>query len=497
MSERQHYNVTLAILTLAGIAFALQQTMVDSGAACAPARPGHDDRLGDVAPDRLPPDRLGLDAAAREARRPVREEAAARDQPGIFFVGCVGAAAAPNIWVLIAFRMVQGTGGAVFPLSFSIIKDEFPPEKVGVAVGIVSSVFAVGGGLGLVLSGLIVDHVSWRWLFIVGAFGVGVAAVCIHFFVPESPVMTKSRVDVPGAALLSVGLVCLLLALTEGEAWGWHSGRIVGLFAGAALALVAWVFVELRIPEPMVDMRMLAHRPVLLTNLTAMIAGFAMFGSFVLIPNFVQTPTGLSASVAAMVDYGFGATSTQAGLYLLPGALGGFFSGPLAGIFGKRYGSKWPLAVGMLMASGGIAILAVWHSEPWHIVLGMFVLGAGVPAAFAAMAKLIVDAVRPTETGIATGMNTVMRTIGGVIGGQLGAAILTAKTIPGTDVPTEGAYTTAFWMSAVAALAGAVLALFVTRLRRADRALPISTEGRILRGVSRGTRGGLRRSSSG
>ena len=119
---------------------------------------------------------------------------------------------------------MQGAGGAVFPLSFAIIKDEFPPEKVGVAVGIVSSVFAVGGGLGLVLSGVIVDHVSWRWLFVVGAIGVGVAAVLIHRFVPESPVKTQSRVDVPGAALLSVGLVCLLLALTEGESWGWALG---------------------------------------------------------------------------------------------------------------------------------------------------------------------------------------------------------------------------------------------------------------------------------
>ncbi len=477
MRERQHYNVTLAILTLAGIAFALQQTMV------IPALPALQRELDTttVWATWLLTGFLLTASVATPLLGKLGDQYGKKRllviSLGIFFVGCVGAAAAPNIWVLIAFRMVQGTGGAVFPLSFAIIKDEFPPEKVGVAVGIVSSVFAVGGGLGLVLSGLIVDHVSWRWLFVVGALGVGIAAVCIHFFVPESPVMTKSRVDVPGAALLSVGLVCLLLALTEGEAWGWQSGRIVGLFAGAAIALIAWALVELRIPEPMVDMRMLAHRPVLLTNLTAMIAGFAMFGSFVLIPNFVQTPTGLSASVAAMVDYGFGATSTQAGLYLLPGALGGFFSGPLAGILGRRYGSKWPLALGMLMASGGITILAVWHSRPWHIVLGMFVLGAGVPFAFAAMAKLIVDAVRPTETGVGTGVNTVMRTIGGVIGGQLGAAILTAKTIPGTDVPTEGAFVTAFWMSAVAAFAGAVLALFVTRLRRSDRALPISPRG--------------------
>jgi MFS family permease len=212
---------------------------------------------------------------------------------------------------------------------------------------------------------------------------------------------------------------------------------------------------------------MLARRPVLITNLTALIAGFAMFGSFVLIPNFVEIPRGLSASVAHMVDYGFGASSTKAGLYLLPSALSGFFSGPLAGILGKRYGSKWPLALGMLLASVGIGLLAEWHTRPWHIVLGALVLGVGLPFTFAAMAKLIVDSVRPVETGVATGVNTVMRTIGGVIGGQVGAAILTAKTISGTHVPTQGAFATAFWMSAVAAFVGAVLAIFVTPLRKA------------------------------
>jgi len=202
-----------------------------------------------------------------------------------------------------------------------------------------------------------------------------------------------------------------------------------------------------------------------------------MFGSFVLIPNFVEIPRDLSASVARMVDYGFGASSTKAGLYLLPSALSGFLSGPLAGILGKRYGSKWPLALGMLIASIGIGLLAEWHSRPWHILLGALVLGIGLPFTFAAMAKLIVDSVRPIETGVATGVNTVMRTIGGVVGGQVGAAILTAEKIPGTHVPTEGAFATAFWMSAVAAFVGAVLAVFVTPLRSTDRGLPISNRG--------------------
>src|SRR5215210_6672251 len=113
----------------------------------------------------------------------------------LFSVGCLGAALAPNIWALIGFRALAGAGGAVFPLSYAIIRDEFPREKVGVAIGLVSAVFGIGGGIGIVLSGLIVDNLSWRWLFIVGAAGIGVAVVLVHRFVPESPIKTPSRID--------------------------------------------------------------------------------------------------------------------------------------------------------------------------------------------------------------------------------------------------------------------------------------------------------------
>jgi EmrB/QacA subfamily drug resistance transporter len=460
--ERQHYNVTLAALTFAGIAFALQQTMI------IPALPELQRDL-DTTTAWVTWLLTGFLLVASVAT-PLLGKLG--DQYGkerlllislsVFFAGSVAAVFAPNIAVLIVCRSIQGVGAAVFPLSFSIIRDEFPPEKISVGVGVVSSVFAVGGGLGLVLSGLIVDNLSWRWLFVVGATGVGIALVLVHRFVPESPIKTPSRVDVPGAVLLSAGLIALLLALTEGESWGWSSGRILGLFALAAVSLVGWGVVETRVPEPMVDMRMLAQRTVLLTNVTAFIVGFAMFGSFVLVPNFVEMPSGLPESVARLVDYGFGASTTQAGLYLVPASLAGFLSGPLAGVLARRYGAKWPLALGMALTTIAIVLLAVFHDRPLHIVIGMSVLGAGAPLAFAAMAMLIVSTVRPTETGVATGVNTVMRTIGGVVGGQLGAAVLTADTIAGTQVPAESAFTTAFRVAAGAALLGTVVALFVT-----------------------------------
>jgi EmrB/QacA subfamily drug resistance transporter len=472
--RRQDYNVTLAILTIAGTAYALQQTMV------IPALPALQHELHTTTT--WVTWVLTVLLLVASVSTPVLGKLG--DQYGkgrilvislvLFFIGCVGAAAASNIWALIGFRAVQGLGAAVFPLSFAIIRDEFPPEKVGIGIGLVSAVFGIGGGFGIVLSGLIVDNISWRWLFIFGAIPVGISAVLVHRFVPESPIRTPSRIDFVGATLLCGGLVCLLLALTEGETWGWTSSRVLGLFAGSAAFFAIWVAAELRVPEPMVDMRMFVHRPVLLTNVCALITGFAMFGTFVLIPNFAETPRDLPAQTARLVHYGFDATATKAGLYLLPSSVTLLFAGPLAGLIGRRTGFKWPLVVGMLFASLSAAMLALWHDHPWQLLAAMPILGVGVGFAFAAMATLITEAVRPTETGIATGMNTVMRTVGGVVGGQVGAAILSAHLIRGTKVPAATGFEIAFAIAAVAALAGAVVAVFVTppRVRRRERLVP-------------------------
>jgi len=476
--ERQHYNVTLAILTLAGIAFALQQTMV------IPALPTLQRDLHTTTT--WVTWVLTVFLLVASVSTPILGKLG--DQYGkerllvislaLFLVGSIGAAAAWNIWALIGWRAVQGAGAAVFPLSYGIIRDEFPPEKVGVAIGLVSAVFGIGGGFGIVLSGVIVDNVSWRWLFIVGAVGIGAALVLVHRFIPESPIKTPSRVDYIGATLMSGGLIAMLLALTEGETWGWTSGRTLGLATAAVVLLVAWGMAELRVDEPMVDMRMLARREILFTNLTAMISGFAMFGTFVLVPNFVEIPHGLSTSLQHAVHYGFGASATKAGLYLLPSSVTLLFAGPLAGLIGKRVGFKWPLASGMLLVAASAGSLAAWHAKPWQILAAMPVLGIGVGFAFAAMATLITEAVRPTETGVATGMNTVMRTVGGVIGGQVGAALLTAHTIPGTNLPSVDGFKIAFIIAGVVALIGAGIAVFITppRLRRRERLVVSTTE---------------------
>ena len=469
-AERQHYGLTLGVLTLAAAAFALQQTMV------VPALPALERELDTtttwvtwVVTGFLLSAAVFTPILGKLGDRYGKERLLVVSL-AIFLAGCIGSAAAPDIWTLIGFRILSGAAGAVFPLSIGIIRDEFPPERMKVGIGLLSAVFGIGGGFGLVLSGLIVDHVSWRWLFVVGAVGVAVAIVMVHRFVPESPVRSTSRIDVPGAVLLSVVLATLLLALSEGTSWGWTSPAVLGLFAVSASSAVLWVALELRVDEPLIDIRVLAERSVLLTNATALISGFAMFGSFVLVPRFAEAPAGLPAAVAERIDYGFGASATMTGLYLLPGSLLMLFAGPTAGLLGRRFGSKWPLAIGMAIVALSATTLAALHAEPWQIVAAMAGLSLGVGFSFAAMAALITEAVDPTETGIAMGINTVMRTVGAVIGAQVGAVILAAETLEGTNVPTENAYVSAFVLAAVAAAVAAVRAVLGTPLRRRGRA---------------------------
>jgi EmrB/QacA subfamily drug resistance transporter len=441
-APRQHHNVTLAVLAVAALSYALLQTMV------APALPAIQRELdttttavtwvltvylltASIATPVL--GRLG-DIFGKERMLVV--------VLGVFALGSLVAALSHSIEMLVAGRAIQGAGGAIFPLAFGIIRDEFPAERVATGIGLISATFGIGGGGGLVLSGLIVDHLSYEWIFWFGFVVVVLAIVATHLWVPESPVKAPARIDFAGAALLSAGLVCLLLALSEGGRWGWGSPEIVGLFAAAAAILAAWVWFEQRTREPLVDIGLLRTRAVWTTNLTAFLTGFGMFGSFILIPQFVQTPES--------AGYGFGADVTAAGLFMLPSAVVMLVAGPLAGTLAGRVGSKVPLMIGTAATAVSFALLAAAHSEPWQVVVGVTLLGLGIGMSFASMANLIVEAVPQTQTGEATGMNTIMRTIGGAFGAQLAAVIVAEHVTAGSVFPSESGFTTAFVVGAVA-----------------------------------------------
>src|SRR4051794_5842102 len=329
-APRQHYNVTFAVLALAGISFALLQSLV------APALPAIQHSLhtttsavawvltayllsASVATPIL--GRLG-DMFGKE-RMLVLALAA-------LGLGSLVAALANSVEVLIAARVIQGLGGAIFPLAFGIIRDEFPRGRSAGAIALISALLGVGGGAGIVLAGPIVDHLGYHWLFWFPLIMVLIAGVAAVLFVPESPVKTPGRVNVVGALLLSAWLVCLLLATSEGSTWGWTDARVLGLYAAGIVLLVAWVRNEFRAVEPLVDMRMMRLRGVWTVNAAAFLIGAAMFCSFVLIPEFVE--------MLRSTGFGFGDNVTQAGLVLLPSTVMMLLFGPVSGRLTRRFG---------------------------------------------------------------------------------------------------------------------------------------------------------------
>ncbi|HEX8104807.1 MAG TPA: MFS transporter [Solirubrobacteraceae bacterium] len=455
---RQHYGVTLGVLTTGALAFALSQTMV------APALPEIQHALGTSTTGVTWVITIYLLTAS--VATPVLGRFG--DMYGknrmlvavlaIFGVGSAVAALSSSIGVLILGRAIQGVGGAIFPLAFGIIRDEFPREKVATGIGLISATFGIGGGAGLVLSGVIVDHLDYEWIFWLGLAVVVPAAIATRMFIPESPVKTPARIDWTGAALLSAALVALLLAVSEGEGWGWTSPGVLGLFAAAAVIAVVWVRLEMRVPEPLVDMRMMRTRAVAATNLTGLFVGFGMFSSFIVVPQFVQIPTS--------TGYGFGASVTVAGLFLAPSAVVMLIGGPIAGSLGTRFGSRFPLLLGCAIATVAFVFLALFHDARWHIYAGTALQGVGISFAFASMANLIVEAVPQSATGVATGMNAIMRTIGGSLGAQVVASVIAASVVAGGRLPAESGFTAAFAIAAGGTLAALLAALAIPTRRR-------------------------------
>jgi len=444
-ARRPHYNLTFAILALAGIAFALLQSLV------APA-------LRTIQTDLHTTTTTvawvftGYLLAASVATPIVGRLGDMFGKKRMLVVtlaivaaGTLVSALATSIGVLILGRVIQGAGGAIFPLAFAIIRDEFPRERIPTGIALISALLGVGGGLGIILAGPITEHLSYHWLFWLPLIAVVAACVAAQVVIPESPIRAPGRIDWAGAGLLTGWLVALLVAVSEAPSWGWGSARVLGLFGVSAVLLVLWVRFEDRVEAPLVDMRMMRLDAVWTTNLTALLLGAGMYSSFVLIPEFVELP--------ASGGVGFGSSVTEAGLFLLPATLGMLFVGPLSGHLAASFGAKVPLVLGCFLTALSYIWLAAEHGSSWDVYLSTTLMGAGIGFAFGAMANLIVAAVRPDETGVATGMNTILRTIGGALGSQISASVVAAST--------DRAFTTAFAISAGAVLVSFLVSLLV------------------------------------
>jgi len=355
----------------------------------------------------------------------------------ILAVGTLLAAVSSSLGVIIVARFIQGAAGGIFPLAFGIVRDEFPREKVAGSIGLLSSILGVGAGIGIVSAGLIVEHLNYHWLFWFPLAATILAAIATWRFIPESPVRVAGKINWLAAALMTVGISVVLLAISETTTWGWGSAKALGLIAAGLAVSCVWIAVEVRSRNPLIDMTMMRIRGVWTTNLAAFLLGAGMYASFIIFPQFAQLPKS--------TGFGFGASVVVSGLYLLPSTVGMTILGVYAGRISARFGSRAALLTGTAFTTASFALLSVDHSHPIEFLIAAGLLGVGIGLAFAALGNLIIQSVSSTQTGVATGMNTVMRTLGGALGGQLSATFIAAHSAKGH--PAVTGFTESFVMA--------------------------------------------------
>jgi MFS family permease len=372
---------------------------------------------------------------------------------GALIAGSALCALSGSLGALIAGRALQGVSVSLIPLAIGTIRDAFPPDRLTTSFGVVSATMGIGGAAGMIVTGLIAARTtSHAPVFWVAAGMAAAAMVFVGLCAPEAGERAGGRPDVPGAAVMAAWLVCLLLGISQGNAWGWTSPRILGLFGAAAAICAAWVWLELRVREPLVRLALLAGRRSLSANLASLLLGFALFSMFTLLAGFIQAPR-------ERVGYGLSGSVLDVGLLMLPSTVTTLLCSVLAGRISARIGPAFTLALG----SGFVAVSYAWFAMAHGRVSDLLVFGAiqgvGFGTAYAALGTLAVQHVPMDQSGIASGINSLVRTTGGSVAGAVTSAVLGAFTIAGTDIPSQGAYVLCFWIGTAGAVLAALVAL--------------------------------------
>ncbi|MEO3783411.1 MFS transporter [Actinocorallia sp. B10E7] len=368
---------------------------------------------------------------------------------GVGIAGQVVSAVAATLPVLLAGRVLAGVGSGVFPLAYTIIRKAYPPERTSSAVGLMSSMLGLGGVLSWVIAGPVIDHLGWRWLIWVPAVILLPGTFLARRALPPVAGEPGRRVDWWGAALFGGWLTAGLTALTQGSVWGWTSGPVLGLLAGAAVGAAAWALIEAKVPDPLLDLRLMRLRGVWTANLGSLLAGYCLMAAGLLFPLLIQLPE--------RDGFGFGGTATDTAVVALPASVAMTFMGLVNGRLDRRFGGRAVLAAGALLTAAGYGTLIFWHTELWQLMVTNVLRGAGLGMAYAAVATLVVTAVPVSQTGVASGVNTLLRTVGAGLGTQLTAILVAAYSL------TRTGFVLAFTVCTVLALGVLAVALLVPR----------------------------------
>jgi EmrB/QacA subfamily drug resistance transporter len=372
----------------------------------------------------------------------------------LFTLGSAAAALAPTIELLIAARAFQGIGGAIVtPLTLTILTDAVPAEKRGVALGAWGGIGGLAIALGPLVGGAVTEGIAWQWIFWINV-PIGLAMLPLARTRLVESYGPNGRLDLPGLALASAGLLGVVWALVRGNGAGWLSAEVIATSLVGLAALIAFVAWELRAPAPMLPMRFFRSRAFAAANAASLAMYFGMFGSVFLLTQFLQLVMGYSP--------------LESGLRTLAWTAMPVIVAPLAGALSDRIGGRPIMAFGLILdavAFGWMATVAGTDTAYGQLAPALVLAGIGTAAFFAPVANVVMGAVRPEESGQASGATNAIREIGGVLGVAVLAAVFAGQGDYATPSDFVAGFTPALIIGAITVALGAAAALLIPRQR--------------------------------
>lgn len=381
---------------------------------------------------------------------------------GFAAAGSFISAVAPSLEWLIAGRAMQGIAGAIMPLCFGLVREHLRADKIPLGVGVVTASASVGAGCGLIIGGYLLDNYSWQSMFVVSGGMALVSLLGVWMFLPRSSGNKPSgRLDLVGGLLFAPAIGGVLLAVSSGPGWGWLDARTLVAGVGGALLLIFWVFYELRHPNPLIDVRLLANRNIAIANIVVALIAMGSMNVIQVMSLFMQQP------LWTVVGLGF--TATVAGLMKLPSSVCGVIAATWSGIICGTRGTRFALLLGIGMFTASWLLLIPFHGSIWVLLPLMIAISSGIAMSFTAVPSIIVTTAPEDRTSEATGLMMSIRAIAQGVGAQMIAFLLATETIsnpqsPGV-FPTEGAYLLTFGVMAATGILAALATLALPKVQ--------------------------------
>jgi len=368
----------------------------------------------------------------------------------VVLAGSLLAATTSSLPLLVVARVLQGSSFALYPVAVSILRDELPAARLIRAMAVLSAMLGFGGGLGLVVTGVLMSgNASYHRVFWVGAAFTAAMLAAAAIVVPGRPSRVDAPVDWVGGLGLAAGLTAVLLAVTQGRGWGWSSPITVAVAVIGVTVLSAWWWWSRRCREPLVSTVLLSYRPILLANLATLLVGMGLYFSFLGLTDFVEEPSGRG--------FGFGASVLRASVeFLLPGSLAAAVTALISGRCIERFGARAVIMAGSAVGTAGFAMLIGWHSAAWQVIVAGLLTNAYTSLAYGALPALLVQHVDAAHTGVLTSLNAIVRTVGAASAAAMVAALLTAPV-------GESGFVAVFALGAVTAAGSIVLIALIGR----------------------------------